>query len=97
MADTQNSRGHQRKGEGVTRIYYFTFGSYGQLYDGGWVRIQADSINEAQQKFVEHYGDKAQKDNGTLNYAFSYSENHFLSTSMAREGNFGKFEQEFIP
>ena len=87
MADTQNSRGPQRKGEGVTRIYYFTFGSCGQLFEGGWVRIQADSINEAQQKFIDHYGDKAWKDNGTLNYAFSYSENHFKTTSMASKHN----------
>jgi len=77
-------------------MYYFTFGSCGQLFEGGWVRIQADNLEEAQQKFINRYGDKAWKVAGTLNYAFTYSEEHFQSTMMASRGNFGKFEHEFI-
>jgi len=80
----------------VTRIYYFTFGSCDQLFDGGWVRIQADTLAEAQQKFIDHYGDKAWKSKGVLNYAFDYPEERFKFTRMAREGNYGKFEHEYI-
>lgn len=78
-------------------MYYFTFGTCGQLFEGGWVRIQADTLREAQQKFVARYGDKAWKAKGVLNYAFGYPEDRFMFTRMFRGGNFGKFEHEFIP
>lgn len=80
-------------------MYYFTFGTCGQLFEGGWVRIQADTLREAQQKFVARYGDKAwtNKIKRSLNYAFGYPEDRFMFTRMFREGNFGKFEHEFIP
>jgi len=79
-------------------MYYFTFGSSGQLFQGGWVRINANTLAEAQQKFIDHYGDKAWtwNDRGVPNYAFGYPEDRFQSTRMFREGNFGKFEHEFI-
>ena len=81
----------------MTRIYYFTFGSCDQLFEGGWVRIQADTLEDAQQKFIAYYGDKAWNNKGILNYAFDYPRDRFIFTRMFREGNFGKFEHEFIP
>ena len=61
------------------------------------MRIQADTLEEAQQKFIQHYGDKAWKDGGVLNYSFDYPRDRFIFTRMFRDGNFGKFEHEFIP
>lgn len=78
-------------------MYYFTFGFCGQVFQGGWVRIRADTLEEAQRKFIERYGDKAWKSEGVLNYAFDYPEDRFKFTRMAKEGNRGNFEHEYIP
>jgi hypothetical protein len=68
--------------------YYFTFGSSGQIYDGGWVEIHATNIADAQRKFIEHYGDKARNDsNGLLRYCDSYPEESFKATSMYERGS----------
>ena len=69
--------------------YYFTFGSEGQVYNGGWVKIEADSLVEAQAKFVRRYGEKARSEYGPLRYSDHYSEEQFAETSMAKTGNFG--------
>ncbi len=78
-------------------MYYFTFGVCDQLFPGGWVRIRANSLGEAQRKFIERYKENAWNNEGFLNYAFAYPKKRFNFTSMARDGNFGKFEHEFIP
>lgn len=80
-------------------MYYFTFGSAGQLFAGGWVRINAATLREAQDKFIARYGKRAWKpgSNCVLNYAFDYPEERFAKTTMAEEGNMGRFEHEHIP
>jgi len=76
-------------------LYYFTFGIQGQLFEGGWVKVNADNLSDAQTKFTEHYGDKAIR-NHYFNYAMAYSEKEFQFTRMSREGNFGAFEHEYL-
>lgn len=76
--------------------YYFTFGSSGQIYDGGWVEIYADSLREAQQKFIARYGDKAYKHPGILNYSWGYTEEQFRKTIMFIGDNFGSKCHEVI-
>ena len=77
-------------------MYYFTFGYSGQLFQGGWVRINANTLADAQQKFKDRYGDKAYK-GPYLNYAFAYREKEFADTDMLKTGNLGSFEHECIP
>lgn len=79
-------------------MYYFTFGSdgCGQLFNGGWVRINAATLREAQDKFIARYGKRAWKHEHCLNYAFDYPESRFKETGMLEGGNLGKFEHEYI-
>ena len=82
-------------------MYYFTFGSGGRppmLFNGGWVRINADNIHDAQKKFIDHYGDRALRpgSNCVLNYAFDYTEEEFEKTGMGITGNRGQLEHEYI-
>lgn len=67
--------------------YYFTFGGGGQVYRGGWVEIHADSLLEAQRKFVDHFGDRAYKSKGVLNYSWNYTEESFKKTIMYEDNN----------
>jgi hypothetical protein len=77
-------------------MYYFTFGVQSQLYEGGWVRINANNLDEAQDKFIARYGDRAYRRPGVLNYAFAYKEADFQTTMMSRKGSLGAFEREYI-
>lgn len=64
---------------------YFTFGSEGQLFKAGYVKIKAESIADAQKKFIAKYGDKAWKGE-CLNYAFSYNQEQFEYYDQFRSG-----------
>jgi len=75
--------------------YYFTFGSEGQLFKGGWVKIKAQGLYEAQQKFIKHFGNKARKGQ-FLNYSFDYTEEKFQASGMQEEGNIGAYCHEII-
>ena len=79
----------------MNKAYYITFGCNGMLFDGGWVKIWANSDEEARDIFVKHYRAKARKD-GFLNFAFSYDEERFVATGMNEKGNYGKFCHEEI-
>ena len=65
-----------------TNSYYFTFGTDGQVFRGGYIQINADSVKEAQEKFIKRYGDRAWKYKGILAYAFHYTKEEFMKTSM---------------
>ena len=74
--------------------YYFTFGSAGQLYIGGWIIIHARDYAEACHKFVAYYDKRSyvtSYKSGRLNFSFWYIESDFLSTGMAEKGNAGAF------
>ena len=77
-------------------MYYFTFGSAGQLFRGGWVRVKAGTLPEAQQKFADKYGDRAWAHRGCLNCASFYSEEEFKNTTMYESGNLGYREHDYI-
>mgnify|MGYP000859795895 FL=1 len=73
--------------------YYFTYGTHGQPFSGGWTVVNANSYTEAIDKFnAVHPKTK----DGFINCAFVYDENEFKQTKMYTNGNFGKFEQEVI-
>lgn len=76
--------------------YYFTFGSSGQIFRGGWVEIHAIDVADAQRKFIDYYGDKARAKNGLLRYCDYYSEEAFKATVMYEHGNFGERCHEVI-
>lgn len=72
--------------------YYFTYGSNEtQPFVGGWTVVNANSYIEAIDKFNAVH--PMTKD-GFINCAFVYTEEEFLETSMSKNGNFGKFQQE---
>ncbi|MBF7097605.1 hypothetical protein [Alkalibacter mobilis] len=75
--------------------YIFTFGSSGQIYNGGWIRIRAESLKNAQEKFVQRFKEDAYSGE-LLRYATSYNEDSFKKTGMLEEGNWGAFEHEFL-
>jgi hypothetical protein len=79
-------------------VYYVTFGtSDSQLFRGGWVRIKADTMSEAIDKFVSRYKADARDKNGFLRYCTIYSEEQFMSTVMGQEmWNLGHAEHEYI-
>lgn len=64
---------------------YFTFGSRGQLFEAGYVKIKAETVAEAQVKFKAKYGAKAYKGE-CLNYAFPYNQEQFEYYDQFREG-----------
>lgn len=65
--------------------FYFTFGSEGQLFERGYVKIKAETLKEAQEKFKYHYGKKAWKGE-CLNYAFPYNEKEFAESDQFQSG-----------
>lgn len=73
--------------------YYFTYGSEGQPFVGGWTRVIADNMHEAVALFSKVHPDKTE---GILNCADYYTEDRFYKTGMQVSGNFGSYEQEVI-
>lgn len=51
--------------------YYFSF-TDGMAEDKGYIMILAKSVQEAQRKFIAHYGEAAWIRPGILNYSFDY-------------------------
>lgn len=74
--------------------YYITYGTSDNLpYQGGWTVIYAKDEDEARQKHIERYG---LTEDGYARFAFSYTEEEFLSTSMYHDGNCGAYTHEVI-
>lgn len=68
--------------------FYFTFGSSGQAFAGGWVEVVAADREAAVELFRALYQGE---DTGFVNCAGIYSEEEFMRTSMGIRGeNFGK-------
>lgn len=70
--------------------YYFTYGcdeAGTQPYKGGWTEITAPNEKFARQIHGMIHGCDP---NEGLRFAFCYSEEDFIKTSMYRNGNFGK-------
>lgn len=73
--------------------FYFTYGTDGQPYCGGWTEVIAPDFAAACAVFRAVHPDKIP---GLLNCSSVYSEEIFLKTEMAAEGNFGAFCHETI-
>lgn len=70
----------------MMRIFYFTYGSDGQPFSGGWTEIEAPDVRSACALFRAFHPDKAE---GLLNCSSVYSEEGFSKTGMQKEGNLG--------
>ena len=67
--------------------YYFTFGTDERYaYRGGWVQIEAESMNRAMEIFQQRFPGQTPE---MLNCAGYYTEAQFERTDMARNGNLG--------
>lgn len=73
--------------------YYFTYGSEGYPFMGGWTRVRCESLDVAIKVFRIYHPDKHE---GILNCADYYTEEQFMNSRMFWDGNFGEFCHEFI-
>ncbi len=72
--------------------YFFTYGSEGQPYIGGWSEVEAKDEDMARELFRLVHPSK----NGFLPCSSVYSEYDFYQTKMPKNGNFGAFCHEKI-
>ena len=67
--------------------FYFTYGTEGQPFFGGWTEVEAPDGHAACAAFRAYHPDKTE---GILNCCSVYEEERFKRTSMyGPEGNFG--------
>lgn len=67
--------------------FYFTYGTEGHPFKGGWTEVEADDFDGAVKLFALAH---PSKNSGLLNCSSAYAEEEFFHTCMARNGNFGK-------
>lgn len=85
---------HTARKEEIMAKFYFTYGTSGQPYFGGWTEVVAPNRNVACAAFRAVHPDKT---DGLLNCSSVYSEEQFDKTQMAGDkGNFGYFCHEVI-
>ena len=72
--------------------YYFTYGSEGQPFVGGWTKVVAEDLKEAVDMFKAIHPCK----NGLINCEGVYDEKSFYMTTMPFKGNMRKFQHEII-
>lgn len=65
--------------------FYFTYGTEGQPFVGGWTEVGAPNRNAACSAFRAYHPDRT---DGLLNCSSVYDEAQFKQTSMYRDGNF---------
>lgn len=84
----------------MNNYFYFTFGSSGQVFSGGWIKIRAKTLMEAQEKFHTRYGVKAWKDEDPwsriLAYCSHYNQEDFDTLEMFQTDNLGAKCHEVI-
>lgn len=73
--------------------FYFTYGSEGHPFVGGWTVVKADDMAKAVAAFRAFHPDIK---GGLLACAGVYTEEQFLSTGMAKKGNYGHTVHETI-
>ncbi len=73
--------------------FYFTYGTEGQAYHGGWTVVEAPDYRAAALAFRAYHPDRT---DGLLNCSSVYDEERFQKTRMAVEGNFDAFCREII-
>ena len=73
--------------------FYFTYGTEGQPFVGGWTEVDAPDDHAACDVFRAYHPDKT---DGLLNCSGVHDEAHFEQTGMYRRGNFGHRCREVI-
>ena len=74
--------------------FYFTYGTEGHPYSGGWTEVFAPDLEAAITLFRSCHPDKQP---GLINCSSIRTERSFYASLMARPGgNFGHFCQEII-
>lgn len=74
--------------------FYFTYGSEGQPFIGGWTEVDAPNFRAACDAFRAYHPDKTE---GLLNCSSVYDEEHFeLTTMCGPKGNLGHHCWEII-
>lgn len=67
--------------------FYFTYGTDGQPFVGGWTEVEAPDGHAACAAFRAYHPDKTE---GLLNCSSVYNEEDFKKTSMWSDSNFGR-------
>lgn len=73
--------------------FYFTYGTSGHPYKGGWTVVEADTITIACGLFDAYH---PRKHPACMNCACVYPEDKFLQSPMSKNGNFGEYCHEYI-
>lgn len=73
--------------------FYFTYGTDGQPFVGGWTEVEAPTVKAAVIAFRALHPDKTP---GLLNCSDVYPQEQFERSEMFREGNFGFRRHEVI-
>lgn len=73
--------------------FYFTYGTDGQPFVGGWTEVEAPDASAACAVFRLYHPDKTP---GILNCSSVYKEDEFKASSMYESGNFGRRCHETI-
>ena len=70
----------------MRETFFFTYGSEGHPFYGGWTIVGAESREQAVALFRLVHPDRIE---GIINCADIYTVDQFLTTNMYKEGNFG--------
>ena len=73
---------------------YFTYGTYGQPFRGGWTEVIAPDMKTAFALYTAVHPAKAST--GLYPYCDYYSEESFKKTEMYKNGNYGNYCHERI-
>lgn len=76
--------------------FYFTYGSEGYDYVGGWTEVTVDAPNDYDAAISAFNIVHPKADDECIRCAFIYTENEFKRTSMYEKGNLGSFCHEVI-
>lgn len=68
--------------------FYFTYGSDGHPFVGGWTEVEASDIHTVCRLFRAVHPDKI---SGIMNCSCCYSQEQFNATRMGETGNFDQF------
>lgn len=77
----------------MNKRFYFTYGTEGQPFCGGWTVVEAPDYRAACALFRSYHPDKIE---GLMNCSSVYSEEQFMGTEMALLSNFGARCHEII-
>ena len=86
MGMSERRRHQVGKRGAIMAKFYFTYGTDGQPFFGGWTEVEAPDAHAACAAFRAYHPDKTE---GLVNCSSIYDEEKFKLTGMYRESNFG--------